>query len=66
VSDLPVPEGGAPTDGTAARATEPVLLAVDDDPRVLRAVARDLRSHDAGRFRVVRAERLGLDLAAES
>ena len=56
MSDLPVPEGAAPGDGAAARATEPVLLAVDDDPRVLRAVARDLRSHYAGRFRVVRAD----------
>jgi thioredoxin reductase (NADPH) len=56
VSDRPVPEGGAPADGGAARAAEPVLLAVDDDPRVLRAVARDLRSHYAGRFRVVRAD----------
>jgi len=34
----------------------PVLLAVDDDPEVLRAVDRDLRRRYADRYRVVRAE----------
>src|SRR3954462_877382 len=34
----------------------PVLLAVDDDPEVLRAVDRDLRRHYADRYRVARAE----------
>jgi thioredoxin reductase (NADPH) len=33
-----------------------VLLAVDDDPQVLAAVARDLRGRYGGRFRVVRAD----------
>ena len=44
------PEAPAPT----ARA-RPVLLTVDDDPGVSRAVARDLRRHYGERFRVVRA-----------
>ncbi|HEY2856513.1 MAG TPA: FAD-dependent oxidoreductase [Gemmatimonadaceae bacterium] len=34
----------------------PVLLAVDDDPEVLRAVDRDLRRRYADKYRVVRAE----------
>src|SRR3954453_9228109 len=34
----------------------PVLLAVDDDPEVLRAVDRDLRRHYADRYRVARGE----------
>jgi thioredoxin reductase (NADPH) len=34
----------------------PVLLTVDDDPSVSRAVARDLRRHYGDRYRVVRAE----------
>ena len=33
----------------------PVLLTVDDDPDVLRAVERDLRSRYADRYRVLRA-----------
>ncbi len=37
-------------------ASAPVLLAVDDDPRVLRAVAGDLRSRYHPRYRVVRAD----------
>ena len=36
--------------------TKPVLLTVDDDPEVLRAVERDLRRHYAEHYRVVRAE----------
>lgn len=36
-------------------APPPVLLAVDDDPDVLRAVARDLRTHYGDGYRVVRA-----------
>jgi thioredoxin reductase (NADPH) len=35
---------------------KPVLLTVDDDPEVLRAVERDLRSRYAERFRVLRAD----------
>jgi thioredoxin reductase (NADPH) len=36
--------------------TKPILLTVDDDPEVLRAVERDLRRHYADRYRVLRAE----------
>ena len=36
--------------------TKPVLLTVDDDPEVLRAVERDLRRHYSDRYRVLRAE----------
>jgi thioredoxin reductase (NADPH) len=35
---------------------KPVLLTVDDDPEVLRAVERDLRKKYADRYRVVRAD----------
>ncbi|PYU06078.1 MAG: fused response regulator/thioredoxin-disulfide reductase [Acidobacteria bacterium] len=35
---------------------KPVLLTVDDDPEVLRAVGRDLRKRYADRYRVVRAD----------
>ena len=35
---------------------KPVLMTVDDDPGVSRAVARDLRRQYGGEFRVVRAE----------
>src|SRR5215472_5137203 len=35
---------------------KPILLAVDDDPEVLRAVERDLRRHYAEHYRVVRAD----------
>lgn len=34
---------------------KPVLMAVDDDPEVLRAVERDLRKHYAEHYRVMRA-----------
>src|SRR6266536_4938711 len=34
----------------------PVLLTVDDDPEVLRAVERDLRRRYAERYRIVRAD----------
>jgi thioredoxin reductase (NADPH) len=36
--------------------TKPVLLTVDDDPEVLRAIERDLRRKYAGEYRVLRAE----------
>ncbi|HEX5145094.1 MAG TPA: FAD-dependent oxidoreductase [Mycobacterium sp.] len=39
---------------------KPILLTVDDDPAVSRAVARDLRRHYGEDFRIVRAES-GLD-----
>lgn len=35
---------------------KPVILSVDDDPAVSRAVARDLRRHYGERYRIVRAE----------
>src|SRR5881397_324481 len=35
---------------------KPVILTVDDDPSVSRAVARDLRRHYGERYRIVRAE----------
>jgi len=35
---------------------KPVLLTVDDDPEVLRAVERDLRKKYADRYRILRAE----------
>src|SRR5271167_3136334 len=35
---------------------KPVLLTIDDDPEVLRAVERDLRKRYADRYRVLRAD----------
>ena len=35
---------------------KPVLVTIDDDPEVLRAVERDLRKNYADRYRVVRAD----------
>ncbi|MGZ8808464.1 MAG: FAD-dependent oxidoreductase [Mycobacterium sp.] len=40
----------------SAQARKPVILSVDDDPAVSRAVARDLRRHYGERYRIVRAE----------
>jgi thioredoxin reductase (NADPH) len=34
----------------------PVLLTVDDDAQVVRAIERDLRQHYGKRFRVLKAE----------
>src|SRR5438045_9560308 len=34
---------------------KPVMLTVDDDPEVLRAIERDLRGHYAQKYRVMRA-----------
>ncbi len=42
--------------GPAAAPRKPVILTVDDDPAVSRAVARDLRRHYGEKFRIVRAE----------
>src|SRR6201984_1327164 len=42
--------------GPAPKPRPPVLLTVDDDPAVSRAVARDLRRHYGERYRIVRAE----------
>ncbi len=36
--------------------SKPVLLTIDDDPEVLRAVARDLRRQYASRYRVLQAD----------
>ncbi|HEY0238018.1 MAG TPA: FAD-dependent oxidoreductase [Friedmanniella sp.] len=43
-------------DGESPRDAKPVILTVDDDPSVSRAVARDLRRRYAEEYRVVRAE----------
>jgi thioredoxin reductase (NADPH) len=43
----------APEEGRAAR---PVLLSVDDDPEVLRAVERDLRRRYGSEYRVLRSD----------
>jgi thioredoxin reductase (NADPH) len=44
------------TETSGAGAARPVLLTVDDDPSVSRAVARDLRRKHGETFRVVRAD----------
>jgi thioredoxin reductase (NADPH) len=41
--------------GAARPRTRPTILAADDDPQVLAAVARDLRRQYGDRFRIVRA-----------
>ncbi|MDT5283356.1 MAG: thioredoxin reductase [Mycobacterium sp.] len=46
--------------GPTPQPRKPVILSVDDDPAVSRAVARDLRRHYGERYRIVRAES-GLD-----
>lgn len=42
--------------GPSPQPRKPVILSVDDDPAVSRAVARDLRRHYGEGFRIVRAE----------
>jgi thioredoxin reductase (NADPH) len=42
--------------GPDSQPRKPVILTVDDDPAVSRAVARDLRRHYGERHRIVRAE----------
>jgi thioredoxin reductase (NADPH) len=42
--------------GSVAQAPKPIILSVDDDPSVSRAVARDLRRHYGEHYRIVRAE----------
>lgn len=42
--------------GPLPQPKKPVILTVDDDPAVSRAVARDLRRHYGERYRIVRAE----------
>src|SRR2546421_4867208 len=44
-----------PDEAGGAVAVQPVILAVDDEPAVLRAIAGDLRRHYARRYRVVRS-----------
>jgi thioredoxin reductase (NADPH) len=34
----------------------PIILAIDDDPEVLQAISRDLRSEYGGQYRVIRAD----------
>lgn len=46
--------------GPQSPSRKPVILTVDDDPAVSRAVARDLRRHYGEHYRIVRAES-GLD-----
>ncbi len=41
--------------GTQEHVPRPVILTVDDDPEVLRAVERDLKRHYAANYRVLRA-----------
>ena len=52
----PRPERRTRRDGETPRDAKPVILTVDDDPSVSRAVARDLRKRYAEEYRVVRAE----------
>ena len=46
----------APAAPTSAATAKPVLLSVDDDPEVVRAVERDLRRRYGKEYRVLRAE----------
>ncbi|UKY47786.1 FAD-dependent oxidoreductase [Streptomyces inhibens] len=48
-----------PSAAPANEAGKPVILAVDDDPQVLRAVRRDLRSVYADRYRILGASSAG-------
>ena len=36
--------------------TKPILLTVDEDPKVVRAVKRDVRRHFGGQFRLLHAD----------
>src|SRR4051794_2194691 len=45
----------SPSAGTTGRQLRPAIVAVDDEPAVLAAVARDLRSRFGERYRIVRA-----------
>jgi thioredoxin reductase (NADPH) len=42
--------------GSEPQPAKPIILTVDDDPSVSRAVARDLRRHYGENYRIVRAE----------
>ena len=54
----PLPGPGEPPgrDGQAVAAARPLILTVDDDPSVSRAVARDLRRRYGEGYRIARAE----------
>jgi thioredoxin reductase (NADPH) len=54
-------------DGSEAGVAKPVLMAIDDDPEVLRAVSRDLKRRYGDRYRVLDAASggAGLELVAE-
>ncbi len=54
--DSPPAPLAAPGDGPVEEARRPVILCVDDDPGVVRAVARDLRRRYGHTHRVVRAD----------
>ena len=43
---------------------KPFLLAVDDEPEVLRAIERDLRRRYSADYRVIRADSGALDTTA--
>ncbi len=47
---------GPPESGSPDRSARPVLLTVDDDPSVSRAVARDLRRRYGNDYRILRAD----------
>jgi thioredoxin reductase (NADPH) len=55
------------TETMSERESRPILLTVDDDPSVSRAVARDLRRHYGADYRILRADNGsdGLDLIRE-
>ena len=55
------------TETMSERESRPILLTVDDDPSVSRAVARDLRRHYGADYRILRADNgsEGLDLIRE-
>ncbi|QRX95799.1 FAD-dependent oxidoreductase [Streptomyces noursei] len=60
----PAPAPGTATNAAAAPTAsgelrKPVILAVDDDPQVLRAVRRDLRGAYADRYRILGASSAG-------
>nr|WP_028984776.1 FAD-dependent oxidoreductase [Sporichthya polymorpha] len=50
------PSAEGTTESTDSAADRPVILTIDDDPSVSRAVARDLRRKYGERHRIVRAE----------